>query len=582
MSTTEVPLHVMLMLSDTAVTDLVEKFGRESGCEWFCLDGERRALEPANGPSIDAIVNVVVRRTTPGLGKWKPFLNALGVPITVTPGPDAESVLVAVRTAGDAARTALFCFGAASQVVPNELVDGRFGLIVALNKLCGGTAIDPWRPPVDAPRRRRRAADSPVSVRQLQADVRSGHRHSLLAKSPSASPVEGLGFDTVTDLLRVIRVLTEDEVMADLDGGRGLRFSTPLSGWEDLVALAEHLVSLRARTDYQSSWDWVDHVVPVAPRAEVERLLRVLHGIIADDVDAVVDMVLPDFDDSGQLVVGRLCFGVGREEAISAPVEWPIVRTHLLRQPTDVVMPLRRRLRLRVAGDSSETVDVADLANLLVAEFDEGDQHYVLSDGELLRVDASFLRRLEARLGRILWSTFPFPHYRGGTERPYLEAAVAGPGQRLAMLDQRNITLEGQTAFEPCDLITDDGRLVFAKLKGPSATFSHLCTQAEASAAMFLRHAAARDALLDKVAEAGAPRAVEVAATDAMLALEKRQPDCVTVTLLLLGGWRRKDLRSLPLLSRLRLQRAADAITDLGYRFEVASPDVELRRQGHH
>ena len=526
-------------------------------------------------------MNIVVRRTAPSLGKWKPFLNGLGVPLSMTPGPEAESVVVAIRPPGHLGSTVLFCFGTASQVIPNELIDGRFGLIVALNKLCGGTAIPSWRPPTGAPRRRRRAGDSPVSVRQLQADVRAGHRHSLLAKSPSASPVEGLGFDTVTDLLRVIRVSIDDEVMADLDGGRGLRFITPLRGWTDLIELADHLVGLRSRTDYRASWDWVDHVVPVTPRLEVERLLRVLYGIVAEDAEATVDMVLPDLDDSGQLVVGRLQFGIGREEPISAPVEWPFVRTHLLRQPRDVATPLRRRVRLRAAEDAAETVIVPDLVNLLVAEFDEGGQHYVLGDGELLRVDAGFLHRLDSRLGRIPWSSFPFPTYAGGTERPYLEEAVTSSGQRLALLDQRNITLEGQTAFEPCDLITDDGRLVFAKLKGPSATFSHLCAQAEASAAMFLRHAGARDALLDKVADSGASRAVEAAATEAMLALEKREPDSVTVTLLLLGGWKRKDLRSLPLLSRLRLQRAADAITDLGYHFEVASPDAEIRRRQH-
>jgi len=59
-----------------------------------------------------------------------------------------------------------------------------------------------------------------------------------VARSPAPSPVEGLGFDTVADLLRAIRVVTEDDMMPDLDGGRGLRFSTDLDGWSDLVLLA--------------------------------------------------------------------------------------------------------------------------------------------------------------------------------------------------------------------------------------------------------------------------------------------------------------------------------------------------------
>lgn len=567
-----VPLHAMLMLHDADVGDLIEKFGSDAGCDWYRLDGEPRRLEPIPRPAVVNAVQVAVRRVSPSTAKWKPFLAGLGVPIDLTTAPDAESVLVVVRTGADPARVVLFCFGTASLAVPRDVVDGRFGLLVALNKHCGGDAIPAWRPPPERTRRRRRTSDSPVAVRQLQADVRGGHRHTLVAKSPAPSPVEGLGFDTVADLLRAIRVVTKDDMMPDLDGGRGLRFSTDLNGWPDFVRLAEYLVMLRARTDDRRGWDWVDHIVPVTPRAEVERLLGVLHTVIAEDEHAAVDLVLPDIDD-GDTDIGRRCFGLGREEPISAPVDWQLVRRHLVRSSG----PLNSRLRLRADGAPPDTAQAFNLVDLLVADFDDGTQHYVLSDGEMLRVGADFLDRLDSRLGRVPWSSFPFPTYAGGSERNYLESAVGGSDGRLALLDRRNITLHGQSPFEPCDMISDDARLVFAKLKGRSPSFTYLCTQAEAAAAMFLRHAAARDALLEKVAASGASAAVEESATDAMVALENRQPRRVIVTLLLLGSWKRRDVRSLPLLSRLRLQRAADTITDLGYGFEIASPEVVLR-----
>jgi hypothetical protein len=43
--------------------------------------------------------------------------------------------------------------------------------------------------------------------------------------------------------------------------------------------------------------------------------------------------------------------------------------------------------------------------------------------------------------------------------------------------------------FEACDLFAGDGRLVFGTMKGRSSTFSHLCTQADTAAEMFLQHA---------------------------------------------------------------------------------------------
>jgi uncharacterized protein (TIGR04141 family) len=217
------------------------------------------------------------------------------------------------------------------------------------------------------------------------------------------------------------------------------------------------------------------------------------------------------------------------------------------------------------------------LIDLLVGEFDHDDRHYVLSDGELLVVEVDFLNRLNADLAKIVWSDFPFPSWGGGTEPGYL-ATVEEPRSRgrMIVLDRRNIELAGQTPFEPCDLFTDDCRLVFAKVKGRSSTFSHLCTQAEVAAEMFLQHAAARDALLDKIAAQNPADAIEHAAMDTLAALELRRSEAVTITLLLLGTWRKRDVRTLPLVSRLRLRRAANRVTALGYRFEVASPDLDV------
>jgi uncharacterized protein (TIGR04141 family) len=138
------------------------------------------------------------------------------------------------------------------------------------------------------------------------------------------------------------------------------------------------------------------------------------------------------------------------------------------------------------------------------------------------------------------------------------------------------IELAGQTPFEPCDLFTDDGRLVFVKVQGPSSTFSHLCTQSEVAAEMFLQYAAARDALLNKITAQSPGDAIESAAINALAALEGRRSEAVTITLLLLGTWRKRDVRTLPLVSRLRLRRAANRVTALGHRFEVASPDVDV------
>ncbi|PZS20885.1 MAG: hypothetical protein DLM60_07980 [Pseudonocardiales bacterium] len=572
---TLVNLHAKLLLEDADIGDVLGALDDES-CTWYTVDLDDGALREVTSPLEGERMNLVVRRRPPGTARWKPFLSGLGVPLSQAETSDTESALVVVRTTTAPPRALLWCFGSASLTVPNELVDGRFGLIVALNKHTGGSAIASWRHLPDTARRRRRTGDPAARVRRLDADIRDGYRHTMVAKSPAPSPVAGLGFDSVSDLLRALRVATPDELMPDLEGGRGLKFSTYLDGWRDFAILADYLVALRSRTDYQRDWDWVDHVVPVAPRAEVERLLGELFTIIGECEDAPVDLVLPELDDDGGDGPTRLCFGMGHGPTIRTPVTWSNVRRQLLRLSVGATTPLRRRLRLKPDGAPDSTTVDFPLIDLLVGEFDHDDHHYVLSDGELLIVDVDFLSRLNADLAKIAWSDFPFPSWGGGTEPGYLATVEPRSRRRMVVLDRRNIELAGQTPFEPCDLFTDDGRLVFAKVKGRSSTFSHLCTQAEVAAELFLQHAAARDALLDRIAAQSPGDAIERAAMDTLAALEGRRSEAVTITLLFLGTWRKRDVRTLPLVSRLRLRRAANWVTALGYRFEVASPDVDI------
>jgi uncharacterized protein (TIGR04141 family) len=513
----------------------------------------------------------MVRRRPVGTARWKPFLRGLGVSLSAAAASESESAFVVVRTATDPVRTVIWCFGTASLVVPNELVDGRFGLIVALNKHTAGAEVQPWRHLPEGTRRRTRRGDPRAQVRQLSSTVRDGYRHSVVAKGVSAAPVEGLRFDLMSDYLRGVVVRTEDELMPDLEGGRGLKLATYIEGWSDLAALAEHLVEVRERADYRDDWDWVDHVVPVAPRSEVERLMAELGRIVVDNPDAPVDIVLPELEE-GEVPAAELSFRIGNETVWHRPIEWRHVRARLLQAAPGPVAALHRKIRIKPGPAPAQDFPMRDL---LVGEFRTGDCQYVLGDGELLEVKSDFLQRLDAAVSAVPWSTFDFPTYRGGTEPNYVRTAPGRSRNRLVMLDDTPIQLPGETPFEACDLFADDGRLVFAKQKGRSSTFSHLCTQAEVAAEMFLQHGAARDELLVRIADRAKSVAVEDAALAVTTALERRSPDTVTITLLLLGPWRQRDLTTLPLVSRVRLRRAAARIRNLGYRFEVAVPVVE-------
>jgi len=568
-------LHAQLMRDETTVRDLSDELDSEA-LSWFQVDLKTSALAEVAVPSVATGVHVALRRRTSTEAQWKPFLRDLGVPLAGDDTPVSESVLVVVQTGEHRPRTLIWCFGVASLAVPNKLVDERFGLIVAINKHVAGEDSHPWTLLPENARRRSVAGDPSQLVRQLGADVRDGYRHTVMARSPGPSPVEGLRFERVSDLLKSIRVVTHDPLMPDLQGGRGLKFSTYIGSWNDFIHLADYLTEIRDRNDYQAEWDWIDHIVPVSPRSEVERVLEGLFHLIEEHDDTPVDIVLPELE--GHVGSSRLCFQMGRNEVDRMPILWRSVRACLLALPRRPSTQLRQKIRIRTEGRQSEESVEYELIDLLAAEFDFEDGHLIVSDGEVLKVDRDFLERVDAALATIPWSDYPFPDWPGESERAYLEMVENTHSDEILMLDQRNIYLEDQTPFEPCDLLTTDKRLVFAKVKGRSSTFSHLCKQAELAAEMFVQHPLARDALYERIAEKNPNNRISDAATELLVSLEKREPRAVTVTLLLLGTWRARDLRTLPLLSRLCLRRTAYRLAGLGYKVEVASPDTNARR----
>nr|WP_238164603.1 DUF6119 family protein [Kribbella pittospori] len=416
----------------------------------------------------------------------------------------------------------------------------------------------------------------------MSGEVRDVFRHRMDARADSASPLQGLRFDKVSDLLRSLSVRTNDELMRDVDGGRGVRFTTYVDSLDDFVVLAEYLVDLRQRTDYKADWGWIDQIVPVATRAEADGVLREIVRRIGTPDEPAVDLVLPDWAAQNEHASKRLLIALPGQRGVPHGVltSWQHLRGWIIKHPPeddDGKPVLRSRIRACLEGLTSDVESVA-ISDLIVAELKIGDRVYVVSDGEVYLVEEGFLKRLDDELERIPWSTFPFPDYRGGNEPDYLDAVKRSKNPRLAVIDRLNVKLPGETAFEACDLLTDEGTLTFAKMKGRSSTFSHLCTQAVVSAEMLVREPQVRVELLTRAIDANARQPILDAIEDRLGRLEAREQGCLKICLLLLGTWRgdQPSVRSLPLVSRLLLQKTWQRISEHGFELELASPAARV------
>ncbi|TDO56687.1 uncharacterized protein (TIGR04141 family) [Kribbella sp. VKM Ac-2571] len=261
-------------------------------------------------------------------------------------------------------------------------------------------------------------------------------------------------------------------------------------------------------------------------------------------------------------------------------MSWKHLRSWIIKNSPDYEDPsalMRKRVRACLEGIPTGDVESLAISDLIVTELNIDECLYVVSDGEVYRVEDGFLKRLDDELERIPWSTFPFPDYQGGNEPDYLEEIKRSRNPRLAVLDRLNIKLPGESAFEACDVLTDEGMLVFAKMKGRSATFSHLCTQAVVAAEMLVREPQVRIEFLSRAMDADAGQQILDAIQDRLGRLEGRERGCLKICLLLLGTWNGEpNVRSLPLVSHLLLQKTWQRISEHGFELELASPAARL------
>lgn len=587
---TTMPLTVLLLHAGTAAADIHDALSENGDVDWYVLEGpaEPGILVPG-GPGEDAQVQGAVRRRPASTPPWRDLVTGFGMTLTDTRRPDSEGAVLLVRSSylsGNPAYVA-FCFGGASRSIPAELTDNRFGLIVALNKHSADDSLAPWRAAPPAPDQDRPVADPAGAVRRVTADARSGYRHRLTAAPAGAAPVSGLRLDVEADHMRGVTVRTGDSLMRELDGSRALHLSTPIASVRELVDLADYLMMLRQRTDYRLAWEWIDQIVEVDPGPEFDQVLTVLIQRIGSPDEPHIDLAMPDLAEQthrAQRIM--VAFPGERGAPYRVLPEWPHLRTWLVHpsRRDGLEQTIRKgQLRYALESDPTGSLERHAILDLLQTELDVDGRHYLLQDGSVYRIDPDYIKTVDDVLSGIPLSTFPYPAYRRTTEGAYLDDAPKDSGYRLAELDERNIRLPGQTPFEPCDLVTDGGTLVFAKPKGKSSHFSHLGTQAAASIAVLRNVPAARDAFLQRVREAttSIPNGgvIERAVTDRIDLLAGGVPEAITVCFLVLGTWRgTPDIRALPLQSRIMLRGAVRQMQNLGCRVEFALPRLDVPR----
>jgi len=481
-------------------------------------------------------------RGTPVASGWQAFVQSVVPDAPVGSGRENYGALLFQVVGTD---LVVWSFGNAWPLIDVTQTVERFGLRVALNALLATP------PPTSGPPKQ-------VGVRGLTSAIRAAVvRKSTVVAARPAKPTSFERVDQSSDAAAVAEVTTHHAVFDRAAGGRSLRFEAPVSSLGDLQSYAKEALRLHRRKDYtkDAGYRWIDYTVPVSDRGEVDAVLDEIVAA-ARGGRADFDVVWADTNPNTGLTPQFVCFprarsgpGAALRKELTWAIAWDWLKKHRPTEPGHE--SLRTRLRFFDAPGQPPSLEV-ELWQLLVAQVAVKKNTYLVSDGEVWRASPSHIADIDNLLAPyVVVNPTWLPRFKPGEdEATYNARAAAQPGHVL--LDKQLVRLPGETPFEPCDVLSADGRFMHVKRKTGSATMSHVVAQALASTQLLRTNSDARD-LLDATLRGAKPAPARLTELRDHCASFASRPTG-EVDVVIIGTWRgAPDASQLPLLTRISL-----------------------------
>ncbi|MEF2553352.1 DUF6119 family protein [Aurantimonas sp. A2-1-M11] len=300
---------------------------------------------------------------------------------------------------------------------------------------------------------------------------------------PIESELTLFDFDRDSTILRSLTGKVRDEhkeLFRHATGGSNLRISTDVEA-DGLAALCEKLLTLYQSEEYKAAFPDIQNIMPVRDPAQIEALNgRLLAAFRARNPD--LNITVPEiinYSDNLYAAFG----GAGRSRVyddVYIGRYYEYLDEHAIDLNTMGVEDLRRHA-LVLTDEDGNSRDRYSLFKSLVFDTaldDAQGETFHLCEGSWYRIDDAYIARLSAYLDP-LCADSDLPPYNHSSEGEY-NAAVGTGDAAIACLDTKNISPHGQSAVEPCDLLTvRDGVATFyhVKVSTLSAQLSHLFNQ---------------------------------------------------------------------------------------------------------
>lgn len=300
---------------------------------------------------------------------------------------------------------------------------------------------------------------------------------------PIESELTLFDFDRDSTILRSLTGKVREEhkeLFRHATGGSNLRISTDVAA-DGLAALCEKLLALYQSEEYKAAFPEIQNIMPVRDPAQIEALNgQLLAAFRARNPD--LNITVPEIINYSDNLYAAFA-GAGRSRVYD-DVYIGRYYEYLDEHGSDLnalgVEDLRRHA-LVLTDEDGNSRDRYSIFKSLVFDTtleDAQGETFHLCEGNWYRIDDAYIARLSAYLDP-LCADSDLPPYDHPSEGEY-NAAVGAGDAAIACLDTKNISPDGQSAVEPCDLLAvRDGVATFyhVKVSTLSAQLSHLFNQ---------------------------------------------------------------------------------------------------------
>lgn len=389
---------------------------------------------------------------------WKRFVQTgTDTDITAIFSQNA-SALLGLQVDG---RIFCFVFGYSRHWIPEDQIEGRFGIITTLN------CVD---------------HDSLRAVDREEFEAISRTTRSQVSVSSSMNV---FGINPQRDLIRSVAGKPKDKAFGDfVAGADNLVFSAPIE-FHSLAEKCSTILKLYESVDYQTAYPWIDNFRRVKSKSQVAKLDDLLVAKLQSEdhdkiylsppnlTDPTDPMVYrypgdkPDAEDSDDLRLAELFSRTGKA---GLNLEW--LSEHKFKE---------------ISLSSDAQVREFSVYKALIFEVSSDGKLYVLSRGEWFEVALGYVARVEQDIAALTTNVaLALPDaLHSETEGAYNARTASESQGHLFCLDAKPVMFGGgYSRIEVCDLLTAQCDLIHVKAKTKSSTLSHLFTQGVIAAQM--------------------------------------------------------------------------------------------------